>query len=74
MSNDDKRNVLKPKMVLGGKYKLERLVGQGEMGVVWKVFDTVGEQLVALKFVPKQRVRNDGASILCCSREVWNIK
>ncbi|MDO5113849.1 MAG: serine/threonine-protein kinase, partial [Planctomycetia bacterium] len=62
---------LKPEMVLGRKYTLERQSGQGGMGVVWKAYDTVGEHPVALKFVPKDIRHKDAA--MHQVKETFNI-
>ena len=57
-SSDDEPAVeLKPGMVLNSKYELIEQIGRGGMGVVWKARDTVGDRLVALKFVPRDLQR-----------------
>lgn len=38
--------------VVAGHYRLERLVGRGGYGVVYRAMDTVLERLVAIKFLP----------------------
>src|ERR1041384_3714253 len=37
--------------VVGGRYRLERLVGQGGMGSVWKGRHTTLNRAVAIKFI-----------------------
>ncbi len=51
--SDSELESLSEKVVLLGKYHLEKQIGAGGMGVVWKAYDSVGERSVALKFVPK---------------------
>jgi eukaryotic-like serine/threonine-protein kinase len=40
-----------PGMVIGGRYRLDRLLGSGGMGVVWAAVHLVTRRHVALKFV-----------------------
>ncbi len=47
---------LKPKLVLGRKYKLHSFAGSGGMGEVWKAWDLVGGRWVALKFISAELV------------------
>ncbi|MDO4629761.1 MAG: serine/threonine-protein kinase, partial [Planctomycetia bacterium] len=51
---DAEMQELMPGRIFGGKYRLEKLAGAGGMGIVWKAWDTVGERMVALKFVPAE--------------------
>lgn len=37
--------------VIGGRYRLERLIGQGGMGAVWAAIHTITRRRVALKFL-----------------------
>ena len=43
--------VLSAGAVVGGRYRLERLIGEGGMGVVWEARHTVTRRPVALKFL-----------------------
>jgi serine/threonine protein kinase len=44
----------KPGTILGGSFRLERLLGRGGMGEAWKAFDQVANRQVVVKFVPKE--------------------
>jgi serine/threonine protein kinase len=44
----------KPGTILGGTFRLERLLGRGGMGEAWKAFDQVANRQVVVKFVPKE--------------------
>jgi len=50
-----------------GRYKLDRILGRGAMGVVWLASDTTLERQVALKFLPEV-VRLDESSFEDLSR------
>src|SRR5687767_2998202 len=52
--SDDK---LETGQVIEGRYKLDRLLGEGGMGVVWAAQDETAKESVALKFL--RRERND---------------
>ncbi|MDR0392528.1 MAG: serine/threonine protein kinase [Planctomycetaceae bacterium] len=52
-SNKDEGSY-KPGTILGGTFRLERLLGRGGMGEAWKAFDQVANRQVVVKFVPKE--------------------
>ena len=43
-----------------GKYRLDRKIGRGALGTVWRARDTVEDRLVALKVVDPERVEEHG--------------
>ena len=47
-----------------GKYRLERRIGRGALGVVWRARDTVEDRDVALKVVGPDRVEEHGRSAI----------
>jgi serine/threonine protein kinase len=42
---------LAPGALIAGKFRLERLLGEGGMGVVWQAVHAVTQKPVALKFL-----------------------
>src|SRR4051794_11743991 len=46
---------LAPGLVVGGRYRLVRIVGEGGMGVVWAAVHTLTGKKCALKFVKQGR-------------------
>ncbi len=47
-----------------GKYRLERLVGKGSFGAVWKARDTVEGRFVALKIADPRQVEDHGRAAI----------
>ena len=45
-----------PQDVIGGRFTVEREVGKGAVGVVYRAFDTITRTLVALKIIAAQGV------------------
>jgi eukaryotic-like serine/threonine-protein kinase len=59
---------LEPGQVVFGRYKLERVLGRGGMGVVWLAHDQELNEEVALKFLP-EAVRLDALALEELKRE-----
>jgi serine/threonine-protein kinase len=49
---------LAPGMIVGGRFVLQRQLGEGGMGVVWSAVHTVTRKAVALKMLRADRVRD----------------
>lgn len=45
--------------IIGGRYIIEDLIGQGAMGAVYRGLDTYSDQTVAIKFLKPEIVRED---------------
>lgn len=45
-------NILKKNNIIKNRYRLEKELGKGSMGVVWEAFDEILEIPVAIKFLP----------------------
>ncbi|MDO5554733.1 MAG: serine/threonine-protein kinase [Planctomycetia bacterium] len=54
-------------MVLGNQYRLISIAGTGKMGEVWKAFDSIGQRVVALKFVSRD-IDNYESAVLKAKR------
>ncbi len=53
--------ILEKGTVIGGQYEIERVLGQGGMGVVYKAVERETGEAVALKVINAKYVRNDKA-------------
>jgi serine/threonine protein kinase/Flp pilus assembly protein TadD len=53
--------VIEPGMVLAGRYRIERLLGQGGVGEVFLATDLEFQKPFALKFLPPEMARDDDA-------------
>ena len=51
----------RPGDVLGGRYQLEELIGEGGMGSVWRAIDRTLERTVAVKVFWVRASRRDGS-------------
>ena len=45
---------MEPGLEVGGRYRLERLLGEGSFGEVWKAADLLRDQPVAMKFLHRE--------------------
>jgi len=52
---------LRPGVVIAGRYRLERLMGEGGMGSVWAATHELTRSQVALKFLKPEAVQNTAA-------------
>ena len=51
---------VRPGDVLAGKYRVERVLGQGGMGYVVAARHLTLDQRVAIKFLPKKALKDEG--------------
>lgn len=58
---DPKGADIEPGMVVADKYRIERAIGAGGMGAVYKAIETVTDMPVALKVIPREHVRSEKA-------------
>jgi tRNA A-37 threonylcarbamoyl transferase component Bud32/dienelactone hydrolase len=54
-------DTLHPGTLLAGKYKIEKIVGRGGMGIVYRAEDSKLKRKVALKFMPPELIRDSEA-------------
>ncbi|WP_300394330.1 serine/threonine-protein kinase [Henriciella sp.] len=52
---------IEPGMEVAGKYRIDRLIGAGGMGVVYKATEMVTDTPVALKVIPAHQVKSEKA-------------
>jgi len=50
---------LQPDTIINGRYRLERLIGEGGMGMVWAAVDEEGRERVALKLLKEDGKKNE---------------
>lgn len=59
MAPSEMDSELKPGLLLGGKYRLEREIGRGAMGTVWSAVHESLEQLVAIKVISQDHAGSE---------------
>ena len=63
--NEEFPLALKPGTILGGKYLIERVLGQGGFGITYKVQDTKLDEYFAIKeFFPEGLAHRSGNSVI----------
>src|SRR6187402_2496253 len=68
MTDSNNHAAIEPGVVLGGKFRIERVLGRGGMGIVVAAHHLVLDELVALKFLLPE-ASQDGEAVARFERE-----
>jgi serine/threonine-protein kinase len=69
-----KRTLDPPRSLVAGRYRLERVLGEGGMGVVWAATDVDTRRVVALKLVKHAASADQRARLLREARASWAVR
>ena len=70
----DDSDALSPGITVAGKYTLERVVGEGGMGVVWAARHVLTHKVCALKFLKERRAKDPKSYERLLREKLYKIK